>query len=96
MTKNLKAARAFSTAHPEVYDLFCKFADEAIASGVKHFSAYAIWERLRWETQIVRRVKHYKLNNNHRPYYARKWLAEHPTYPHFFELRALTQGNMPL
>jgi len=79
---------AFHAANPHVYGEFCRFADQAIASGRKHLSSSMIFERIRWETMIQTRGEgSLKLNNNFQPFYARLWLRNHPDKPEFFRLR---------
>ena len=40
---------AFHENHPEVWDLFVQFSFQMINRGYKHYSANAIFERIRWE-----------------------------------------------
>ncbi len=77
----------FHLANPHVYELFKKFTFQAIKSGREHFGVGAIWERLRWETQIETVNEEYKLNNNHRAYYARMFMNDFPTHSGFFRTR---------
>jgi hypothetical protein len=76
--------RAFHEANPHVYELICRFAKEAISIGRKEYAIGTIWERMRWHMNIERGDAEFKLPNNHRAYYARLWLDEHPNYPDFF------------
>lgn len=78
--------------NPQVYALFDRFAREAVARGRKHFSAYMIFERMRWYTIIETGGDEYKLNNNYRPYYARLWLRKNPDHADLFEIRTLSAG----
>jgi len=77
----------FDAANPRVYALLCRFAQEAIDAGCTRLGIAMLYERIRWEVYILTSDDDFKLNNNHRAYYARKWLAEHPEYPLFFETR---------
>lgn len=82
--------QAFWKCHeenPEIYKLFCRFAHEAIDSGREHFGAGAIWERMRWFTMVEEKRGDYKLNNNHRAYYSRLFVLDHPDYSEFFRIR---------
>jgi hypothetical protein len=80
----------FHKENPKVYELFDKFTREAIASGRQHYSAYAIFEVMRWHTSVVTKSEEdFKLNNNHRPYYARYFMYRNPQYKDFFQLREL-------
>jgi len=82
----------FETYHkdnPHVYDLFVRFAKEAKESGRDKFSAYAIFERIRWFVDVETRGDRFKVNNNYRPYYARKMMEEYPEFHDFFHIREL-------
>lgn len=68
------AFAAFDDANPEVWELFRRFAAEAIEAGHVRLSASLIIERIRWETTVVTTTADVlKLNNNFTAYYARKW-----------------------
>ena len=61
---------AFHNANPHVYELFEKFTFDVIRRGYSNYSANAIFERIRWHTEIETDGE-FKLSNNHRAYYAR-------------------------
>jgi hypothetical protein len=82
----------FHSDNPEVYRLFDRFTRYAIQRGRKRFSAYVVFERIRWETSLETSEGDYKLNNNHRPYYARLWLRNNPAFSDFFSTRETTAG----
>jgi len=86
--------REFHEAHPEVYGWFEAFAFELIRNGWKSHSAYTIMGRVRYEAAIHGlKTTEYKINNNHIPYYARKFLRDHPQHGEFFTIRELTTEN---
>lgn len=88
--------RAFHKANPQVWDLFQQFTNELIAQGYKRYSVDAVLHRVRWEVAIkTRGDEGVKLNNDFTPYYARMWLATHPQWPNFFELRARKSLQRP-
>lgn len=92
MTKVLE--EKFETYHkenPQLYKLFERFAREALSSGYKTFSAYAIFERIRWHVAIETVGDPFKLNNNYRPYYARKLMFDQPEFEGFFNTRSLQE-----
>src|SRR3954463_15798477 len=74
----------YHAAHPFVYILVCRFAQEAIDKGYTRYGMGAIWERVRWEVLIHTRsnieAEDFKMPNNHRAYYARLWLKDHPEH----------------
>ena len=78
----------YDVEHPELYDLFDRFAWEAINAGRKILSANLIFERIRWETEVITKGDPFKINNNYRPYYARKWMEENKR-PGMFRTRRL-------
>jgi len=79
----------FHKANPQVYELFKRFTFEALRSGRKNYSANAIFERIRWHSEIETQGDDFKLNNNHRPYYARLFMHDYPEYDGFFRTREL-------
>jgi hypothetical protein len=82
----------FDAANPRFWILFESFTQAVIDRGFTKFSVANIYERVRWEVQIATDSDDgFKLNNNHRAYYARKWLKLHPEYPKFFEIRITRQ-----
>lgn len=100
----LKAAfEVFHEANPRVYPLVCRFAAEAISRGFTQYGISPIWERVRWEINMTNRsnidAEDFKMPNNHRAYYARLWLKDHPQYdgehPFFrtAELRSLREPD---
>ena len=79
--------REFHHDNPRVYDLFKKFTFQAIQAGRENYSVNAIFERIRWHTDIETRGDEFKLNNNHRAYYGRKFMLDYPKYDGFFRTR---------
>lgn len=86
-TVALKAAE-FDRENPQVYRLFIRFALEAKRAGLRKFGSSAIFERIRWEIAILTSDKDFKLNNNHRAYFARKAMMEFTELAGFFETRS--------
>lgn len=88
-------AAAFSKEHPNVSKLFIKFTLEAIARGFKNYSAYAIFERIRWETDEADSdgKSTFKLNNNYRPWFSRRFMERYPQHAGFFRTRAQTSAH---
>jgi len=71
----------FLTEHPKVWDLFVQFTFDRIRIGFKHYSAYAIVERIRWETdQAHTNGEMFKVSNNHRPFFGRKFMDDYPDF----------------
>ena len=77
--------------NPHIYALICRYAEQAVRAGHKEYAIATIWELIRWEFTVVTVDENFALPNNHRAYYARHWLKQHPEHPKFFrtcELRS--------
>jgi hypothetical protein len=78
--------REIDDTHPEVWSMFCEFAETMIAAGASHYSACAILHRVRWESSL-RTGEALKINNDLAAYYARKWQKANPSRATFFRNR---------
>jgi hypothetical protein len=87
----------FDREHPEVYQYVVKFTFDRINRGFKQYSVYAVIEQVRWHLARVGGdgLNEFKINNNFRPFYARKFMNEHPEFEGFFETRAQTSRMHP-
>lgn len=74
-------------ANPHVYDMFCKFTSRARNAGFKRYSANAIFERIRWHMDVEINGDVFKMNNNYRAFYARKFMENNRGCDGFFETR---------
>lgn len=85
------AAKAleYHAANPRVYDLFESFTIELVCAGRRHYSAKAIFERIRWHYDVETTGDEFKLNNNYPAYYARWFMDRHPEHEGFFHTRRL-------
>lgn len=87
MARDLKGEfEEFHANNPHVYELYVKYALEAKARGRRRFSIAMITERIRWYTTIETDDDEYKINNNHKAFYARK-LMEDPRFAGLFQIR---------
>ena len=84
-------AEAFHNKHPEVWVKFIEFTFDRINKGYKNYSVKAIFERIRWHTDIETNGEEFKMSNNYTPYYARFFMHEHPQYQGFFRTQILTE-----
>ncbi len=84
-----EACIKFHRANPQVWELFVRFTMDRIRRGFKHYGVDAIFARVRWETdQAAVDPEHaFKMNNNHKPFYARAFMRVYPEYRGFFKLR---------
>jgi len=79
----------FESQNPDIYRYFVRFTFEVIKTGRTNYSVNAIFERIRWHTEIETRGSDFKLNNNYRAYYARMFMHEYPTFSGFFNTRTM-------
>ena len=84
----------FHQQHPEVWRLFCGFAFEMIHRGYLHYSVNAVFERIRWEIDAGGDgTDAFKLNNNYRAFYARRFRNLYPEHAEFFRIRIQTSKD---
>mgnify|MGYP003154231220 CR=1 FL=1 len=93
-----RAFELYDAQNPEIWELFIRFTGQAMSRGYKHYSVNGIFERIRWHTSVEAlpasgdpRVedRDLKINNNYRPYYARKFHEQFPQHDGFFRTRVL-------
>lgn len=84
----------FHRRHPEVWQLFVQFTFQMIDRGYKNYSVNAIFERIRWEKDSVGGdgLTSFKLNNNYRAFYSRRFMRLHPEHAGFFRTREQTSA----
>lgn len=93
MSELQKAFDKFNAENPQVWELFIKFTFEVIRTGRKHYSVNAIFERIRWHTDIETNDREFKLSNNHRAYYARHFHDKFPDHDGFFRTKQLRSAH---
>ena len=86
--KMVRDFEIFDQENPEVYEIVKKYTFQAIDSGRQRFGIAMIYERVRWYIAIETRGDTFKLNNNFKAFYARKFIHEYPQHKDFFELRS--------
>ena len=80
----------FDSDNPHIYDMFNKFAIEAVNAGKTKLSAWLITNRIRWETEVVTKSEDkYKISNDYIALYARKFIAYNPQYKNLFNLKEM-------
>ncbi len=82
-----KDCQSFHRKHPEVWSLFVGFTLEKIRLGYKHYGVGAVMERVRWETSAGDSSPEFKINNNFRAFYARRFAKAFPEHKDFFRTR---------
>lgn len=88
--ENMKAQfETFHKQNPVVWALFRKAVLERILKGFKHYSVNAVFEHIRWESDVATKTgsSEFKLNNNYRPFYARMFHDQFPDHEGFFRTR---------
>jgi len=84
MTISMKDFEEHLENNPHIYPMFKKFALEA-AKYRDVFSASAIIQRIRWDTALYENDSKFKLANHWSPFYAKKFMEEHPEHKGFFK-----------
>mgnify|MGYP003150567899 FL=1 len=77
MAKTRKEFEEFHANNPRVYQLFCYFTIQVINAGHSKYSAEAIFNQIRWYTTVETRGDDFKINNDYKPYYSRKFMKEY-------------------
>lgn len=92
-----QAAAKFHAEHPDVWRLFVRFTRERIERGFKHYGYAAIFNQIRWECDkpTVDGTSSFKINNNHGPFYARRFMRMYPEYAGFFRTREQISRHQP-
>ena len=82
--------------NPQIWELFVRFALVVAESGRTHYSARAIFHRIRWHVEIETQAEdNFKIGNNHSPYYSRLFHLAYPEYDGLFRNRELTSAKRP-
>jgi len=82
---------AFHTAHPDVYEILVALARQwrERKGASAQVGIGALYERARWEVQIesLTDVEPPRLSNNHRAFYSRLIMKQHPDLANIFKLK---------
>ena len=78
-------------ANPKVWEKFEKYTFDAINSGRKHYSHWAIVNRIRWNKEIETKGGEFKISNDYICFYARLFHARYPQHSDFFKLKPLKE-----
>ena len=71
---NREAFEKFDQDNPQVWKLFLELVIKHINAGHRRGSVEFIFNIMRWEHDMETTDPFYKINNNHKPFYARKWI----------------------
>jgi len=80
--------------NPQIWKKFEEYTLQAIASGRRHYSHWAIINRIRWNEEIETRGGEFKISNDYIGFYARLFHAKHPDYNDFFRLKPLKEEKI--
>ena len=80
--------------NPQVWNNFEKYTLEAIATGRKHYSHWAIINRKRWNSEIETNGGEFKISNEYIGFYARLFHARYPEHKDFFRLKQLKEEKL--
>jgi len=80
--------------NPQVWDKFEEYTLEAIKTGRKHYSHWAIINRIRWNREIETNGGEFKISNDYIGFYARLFHARHPSHSDFFRLKPFKEEKM--
>jgi hypothetical protein len=86
----------FHLTHPEVWKSFDRLCRYVLASGRTEYSSKAIFERLRWESEIEAKSKvgiAEGFSNDFTAYYARLFIVTYPDHSKFFAIRRLPSST---
>ena len=79
--------------NPNVWNMFERYTLEAIQSGRKHYSHWAIVNRIRWNKEIETKGGDFKISNDYIGFYARLFHAKYPEHDGFFKLKPLKEDK---
>lgn len=82
----VERAERFHQRNPAVYHYAVSICRWARARGIRHYGIGAVWEIMRFK-YLETYGDIYKLNNNHRAFYARLVMAQEPDLAGFFQTR---------
>lgn len=87
----------FHKEHPEVWRMFVEFAFDRIERGFQHYSADAIFHRIRWEMAqpTYEKGEEFKLNDHYTAFYARAFMKRYPKHDGFFRTRTQKSKDEP-
>lgn len=81
-------AQIFHIENPQVMDRILSIMTNRKNRGFKRYGMKAVFEELRHDPSFVTKSgDHYKMNNNHTAWYARKFMELYPEFDGFFEVR---------
>ena len=81
-------------ANPHVWQKFEEYTFQAINSGRKKYSQWAIINRIRWNAEVETQGGEFKISNDYICFYARLFHVKHPEYKDFFSVKPLKEEKI--
>jgi len=86
----------FHKKNPEVWEKFVYYSFELINKGFKNYSVSGVFDRIRWESGAGEDGEaNFKIGNNFKPFYARRFMRVYPQADGFYRLRRQTTKDKP-
>jgi len=85
---------AWHKLNPQVWEKFREYTLEAVNSGRRHYSHWAIINRIRWNREIETKGGEFKISNDYICFYARLFHAKYPEHGEFFRLKMLKEEKL--
>lgn len=80
---------AYHKKNPDIYKSFERFSLEAFKTGRKHYSHWAVAQRIRWYSTIETQGSEFKLSNDLIALYARLVVYRNPEMYGFFKFKKM-------
>jgi hypothetical protein len=77
----------YDEENPQVWETFKSLTFTMINKGFNNLSAELIYNQIRWLFYMERGNDGFKINNNYKPFYARKFMKLYPQYNGIFATR---------
>jgi len=91
----LKDRIQYHKKNPQIYEMYKKFAFQAIKSKRPYYSSEMIVNRVRWES-MVKAESGFKIANEMKSFYSRLFVLQNPTYKSFFKNRVSVCDSLTL
>lgn len=87
--QTMRNFKKYDQENPVVYKKFTKLAKQLYRTGRRKYSAWAIINAIRWETELKTRGNKFKISNDFITLYARKLQRDNKNFKGFFNTKAL-------
>ena len=89
-----KACWEWHKKNPQVWQKFEEYTLQAIASGRKNYSQWAIINRIRWNAEVETKGGDFKISNDYISFYARLFHVRYPQYEGFFKTKPFKEEKL--